>query len=230
MSRGNNWLDLTRRQRDVLQFIIDSLRESHFSPTVREIADHFHLSAVYSVQRHLLELEQKGYIRRHSRENPGKRAGARTLTLSPSVLQSLQGTQGVLPVDSVRPLKATLVPLLGKVAAGIPITAEQNIDEEIALPDAWTRGRNNVYLLRVQGNSMAPGIEDGDLVIVEERPNSENGSLVVACIDGEATVKRFFRERKHVILRPDNPTYPDIVLTQDFQLNGRVIGVVRLFR
>jgi repressor LexA len=84
-------------------------------------------------------------------------------------------------------------------------------------------------MLRVKGDSMAPGIEDRDLVIVREQPSAENGALVVACVDGEATVKRFFRERARIVLRADNPHYEDIVLTQDFRLNGKVTGLFRMF-
>jgi len=214
--------DLTERQQEVLSFIVESLRESGYPPTVREIADHFGMASVYGVQRHLEALQKKGFLRRE--------AGARAITLAPSVLQTLDNTQGALPISTEPPLEATLIPIVGRVAAGLPITAEQNIDDMLALPTSWVQGRGTVFMLRVQGDSMAPGIEDGDLVLIREQPSAENGAMVVANIDGEATVKRFFRERARIVLRADNPHYDDIILTQDFQLSGRVIGLTRFFR
>lgn len=213
--------ELTDRQREVLDYIVEVLRESGYPPTVREIATHFGMASAYGVQRHLEALQKKGFLRRE--------AGARAMTLSPSVLQALEHTSGALPMASEAPVNATLVPVLGRVAAGLPITAEQNIDEMLALPDAWVNGRGNVYMLRVKGDSMAPGIEDKDLVMVREQSTAENGALVVACVEGEATVKRFFREQGRIVLRADNPIYDDIVLTHDFRVNGRVVGVVRLY-
>lgn len=221
MSPTKSIRELTDRQREVLDFIVEVLRESGYPPTVREIASHFGMASAYGVQRHLEALQKKGFLRRE--------AGARAMTLAPSVLQALEHTSGALPMASEAPLSATLVPVLGRVAAGLPITAEQNIDEMLALPDAWINGRGNVYMLRVKGDSMAPGIEDKDLVMVREQATAENGALVVACVDGEATVKRFFREQSRIVLRADNPMYDDIVLTHDFRVNGRVIGVVRLY-
>lgn len=221
MSPRKSTRELTERQQEVLQFIVHELRESGYPPTVREIASHFGMASAYGVQRHLEALQKKGFLRRES--------GARAITLSPAVLQSLDHTAGALPVSGDPPVNATLVPIVGRVAAGIPITAEQNVEELLALPDAWVQGRGNVYLLHVKGDSMAPGIEDGDLVLVREQPTAENGALVVACVEGEATVKRFFRERSRIVLRADNPQYEDIILTQDFRLNGRVVGVIRLF-
>lgn len=221
MSPARSVRELTERQREVLDYIVEVLRESGYPPTVREIANHFGMASAFGVQRHLEALQKKGFLRRE--------AGARAITLAPSVLQSLEHTSGALPVSPEAPVNATLVPVLGRVAAGIPITAEQNVDDVLALPDAWVDGRGNVYLLRVKGDSMAPGIEDKDLVLVREQASAENGALVVACVDGEATVKRFFREQTRIVLRADNPSYDDIVLTHDFRLNGRVIGVIRLY-
>lgn len=212
--------ELTERQREVLHYIVEVLRCSGYPPTVREIANHFGLASGYGVQRHLAALQKKGFIRRDT--------GARTITLSPAVAQALDHTEGLLlPTQS--PPNATLVPLVGQVAAGLPITAEQNVEEFLAMPNEWVQNRGSVYMLRVKGDSMAPGIEDGDLVLVREQATAENGALVVACIDGEATVKRFFRERTHIVLRPDNPHYDDIVVKQEMQLNGKVIGLVRMF-
>lgn len=213
--------ELTERQQEVLGFIVETLRESGYPPTVREIADHFGMASAFGVQRHLEALQKKGYLRRE--------AGARALTLAPSVLQALENTQGALPVASEPPPNATLVPIVGQVAAGLPITADQNVEDTLALPTEWVQGRGNVYLLRVKGDSMAPGIEDGDLVLVREQANAENGALVVACIDGDATVKRFFRERTRIVLRADNPQYDDIIVSHDFNLNGRVIGLTRFY-
>ncbi|MBM3462568.1 MAG: transcriptional repressor LexA [Armatimonadetes bacterium] len=211
--------ELTGRQREVLDYIIEVLREQGYPPTVREIADYFGMASAFGVQRHLAALQKKGFLRRES--------GARAITLSPEVLQSLENIEGSYPRPIAPPIKARLVPIVGRVAAGIPITAEQNVEDMVPLPEDWLRGNPDLYMLRVKGDSMAPGIEDGDLVMVRPQASAENGAVVVALVEDEATVKRFFRERNCVVLRADNPAYDDIVVTSDFRLNGKVTGLIR---
>jgi repressor LexA len=221
MSPKKRSQELTDRQREVLDFIVETLTERGYPPTVREIAQHFNMASGFGVQRHLETLQKKGYLRRES--------GARQITLSPEVLRDFDHAAGVLPVSTEPPLNAIHVPLVGQVAAGIPITAEENVEELLALPQSWVDGRGEVFMLRVKGDSMAPGIEDRDLVLVRAQPSAENGGIVVANVDGEATVKRFFREVTRIVLRADNPVYDDIIVERDFRLEGRVIGLIRFY-
>jgi repressor LexA len=211
--------ELTDRQREVLDYIIEAMREQGYPPTVREIAEHFNMASGFGVQRHLEALQKKGFIRRES--------GARAMTLAPEVLATLDNLEGAFPKGTPAPINARLVPLIGQVAAGVPITAEENVEEMIPLPDDWVRGKGDIFLLRVKGDSMAPGIENRDLVIVRAQASAENGMVVVAVIDEEATVKRFFRDRGGVVLRADNPAYDDIHVHGSFRLSGRVVGLVR---
>lgn len=213
--------DLTDRQKEVLDHIVDVLRERGYPPTVREIADHFGMASAFGVQRHLAALQKKGFLRRDS--------GARAITLSSGVIQSLDNTDGSYPLPTSNPINARLIPVVGRVAAGLPITADQNVEEMIPLPEEWVRGNEGLYMLKVKGDSMAPGIEDRDYVMVRPQVTAENGALVVALVEGEATVKRFFRERARVVLRADNPAYNDIIVTSDFRINGKVVGLIRHF-
>ena len=213
--------ELTERQRDVLDFIVEFLRESGYPPTIREIADHFGMSSPFGIQRHLSELQRKGYLRRES-------GARRALTLSPGVLEDLSSQDGDAPRSLRPPLQARLAPVLGKVAAGLPISAQQAIDEMLPLPESWFQG-TDLFMLRVQGDSMAPGIESGDLVVVRPQSTAENGTVVVALLESEATVKRFFRERNGIVLRSDNPSYADIHAPHDCQVQGRVTGLLRKY-
>jgi repressor LexA len=213
--------ELTERQRQVLEFIAAHLHEVGYPPTIREIASHFNMSSAFGVQRHLTELQKKGYLRRET-------GARRALTLAPEVLEALEASDQHTPVQPRAPLQARLAPVLGKVAAGIPISAQQHIEDQLPLPEAWFQG-HDLFLLRVQGDSMAPGIESGDLVIVRPQATAENGTVVVALLEHEATVKRFFREPRCIILRSDNPSYADIRVPQNCQIQGRVTGLIRRY-
>ena len=215
----SNSRDLTARQRDVLDWIIESLREQGYPPTVREIAQHFGMASAYGVQRHIAALQKKGYLYRES--------GARAITLAPSLLQNIGNNEGACPLPPEPLVRTRMLPIVGRVAAGLPITAEENVEEHIPWPEHWLRGKEDVFILKVKGDSMAPGIEDGDLLLVQAQTAAENGALVVALVDGEATVKRFFRDRSRVVLRADNPAYSDIVLNSSFRVNGRVVSLIR---
>jgi len=213
--------ELTDRQRQVLDHIVQVLREQGFPPTVREIADHFGMKSAFGIQRHLAALQKKGFLHREP--------AARAITLSPTVLDTLAHTEGSYPMPLSAPVNAHLVPVVGRVAAGLPITAEQNLEDPIPLPDEWLQGREGAFLLKVKGDSMAPGIEDGDMLLIQPQTTAENGTIVVAIIDGEATVKRFFRHIQKVVLRADNPAYEDIVTNTDLRLCGKVVSLIRHF-
>lgn len=213
--------ELTERQRQVLEYVASHLQAFGYPPTVREIADHFRMSSAFGIQRHLTELQRKGYLHRE--------AGARrALTLAPEVLEAMEAAEPLSNVQPKPPLQARMAPVLGKVAAGIPISAQQNVEDHLPLPESWFQG-HDLFLLRVQGDSMAPGIESGDLVIVRPQVIAENGTVIVALIENDATVKRFFREPGCIVLRSDNPTYPDIRLPQSCQIQGRVVGLIRRY-
>ena len=198
---------LTKRQKEIFDFIEESIRARGYAPTLEEIGERFRLSSLATVHKHVSNLEAKGLIRRkwnHSR--------------------------AIEVVTRRRKARAVELPLLGLVAAGQPIEAVENNDT-IEVPESFVR-RRNTYALRVVGDSMIDeGILDGDHIVVEERPEPSNGEMVVASIDGEATVKRFYREsRTAVRLEPANPRYkPIVVRDRDLQIRGVVVAVLRKY-
>ena len=200
-------MTLTKRQKQILDFIEESIRSNGYAPTLEEIAEHFGLKSLATVHKHISNLEAKGCIRR-------KWNHSRAIEL----------------VDRHRRPRAVELPLLGRVAAGVPIEAVEG-DDRIEVPESFVR-RRNTYVLRVSGDSMVEeGILDGDLIVVEERPEPDNGEMVVASIDGEATVKRFFRQGDGSIrLQPANPRYePIIVRDRDLLIRGVVVAVLRKY-
>jgi repressor LexA len=194
---------LTHRQQQVLDFVRESTRENGYPPTVREICTQLSLSAPSTVHAHLANLERLGYLHR----DPSK---PRALELA----------------DQYRPPR--LLPLIGRVAAGMPILAEQNIEEYLDVPSVLRRGDDD-FVLRVSGDSMADaGILDGDFVVVHQQSSAENGEIVVALIEDEATTKRFFKEGDHIRLQPENELYEPIHVSADsVSVVGKVVGVLR---
>ncbi len=203
---------LTERQRQILDFLTSYLDGHGYPPTVREIGEAVALASPSTVHAHLANLERAGLIKR----DPTK---PRALELTNRVRSQ--------PADDVHRL-----PLLGEIAAGGPLLAEQNIQEHLAVPDTLARGDGKEFLLRVKGESMInAGILDGDIVVVNRQADARNGEIVVALAGqdegaDEATVKRFFREGGRVRLQPENdsldPIYADYV-----QILGIVTGVFR---
>ena len=202
-------MGLTRRQKEILEFIIEYVDSRGYAPTLDEIASRFGIASLNAVYKHLLALEEKGYISRSWNR-------ARSIEVIKGI-----GNRGVA---------GRTLPLLGYVAAGQPIEAIPNV-ESVAVPDFMsTRGRN--YVLRVRGESMIEEhIEDGDYVVVEEREAADNGEMVVALLDGEyVTLKRFFREGRHIRLQPANPAFHPIVVEEDsVKIQGVVIGIMRKY-
>lgn len=197
----------TDRQLQILRYIEDYLAERGYPPTVREIAAAVGLSSPASVHGYLAALEAKGCIRKGA-------AKRRALEL-------------VRPVDSGRRAGSSLraVPLVGRVAAGTPILAEENVEEYVDLP-AFLRG-GECFALRVSGDSMIKaGILDGDLVVVRRQETADDGDIVVALIDGEATLKRFFREQDRVRLQPENDDMEPLYVREPV-IAGKVTGVLR---
>jgi repressor LexA len=202
---------LTHRQQEVLEFI-QTFTEAHgVPPTVREIGGRFHVTPRAAFD-HLRALERKGYLRRRSTVGRTSRA----LTLA-------------VPSRAARE-----VPILGRIAAGAPLLAEENREGSVPLDPGWLGGRgDDVFGLRVRGESMINAhIVEGDVVLVRRQDHAQSGDIVVALVDGEATVKRFGRDGHAVLLRPEHPTMAPIVLREgekELRILGKVVGLVRGF-
>ena len=210
---------LTQRQRDVYEFVVQYADGHGYPPTVREIGEAVGLASPSTVHAHLANLERAGYLRR----DPTK---PRALELTRRE-RAAAGASVTLPdVGEVR-----VLPLVGEIAAGGPLLAEENIEDHLAVPDTVSRGGEE-FLLRVKGDSMIEaGILEGDYVVVQRQQTARNGDIVVALAGedeaaDEATVKRFFRQDGRVRLQPENaafePLFPDHVT-----ILGKVIGVFR---
>ncbi len=200
---------LTKRQKEILDFLGEFIEERGYAPSLEEIASHFHLSSPSTVHKHLLNLEEKGFISRQS-----SRSRAVLVSKSPGS-----------PVP-----EAAELPLLGKIAAGQPIEAVLD-NETITVPADMVRGKK-AFALQVKGASMIDeNISDGDYIIVEQTETANNGDVVVALVDGEnATLKRFYREREHIRLEPANPEAEVIVIrNRPFKIQGIVIGLLRRY-
>jgi repressor LexA len=193
----------TERQRRILEIIRVFITEHGYPPSVREIGERVGLSSSSTIHAHLKALERRGLISR----DPTK----------PRALRS-----GTFPSPD-----ALVVRVLGRVAAGVPITAQEDIEGEFVLPSSFVPRASDAFMLRVQGDSMVgAAILDGDLILVRPQPSAENGEIVVAMLDGEATVKRFYREAGRVRLQPENQTMAPIYAS-DVEIVGRVEAVVR---
>lgn len=200
---------LTERQSRILEYIRQVTKVRNYPPSVREIGEAVGLSSSSTVHNHLNQLERRGLIKR-----------------DPSKSRTVQLVQDA-DADQMR-RSAISVPVIGNVAAGAPILAEQNIEEHVLLSSDLAQ--EGFFLLRVRGDSMInAGILDEDLVLVRPQHEAPNGSIVVALVDGDATVKRFERGNGHVRLIAENPAYEPIV-TSNVSLVGVVRGVIRLFR
>lgn len=211
---------LNPRQREILDFLTDHARSHAYPPTVREIGQAVGLSSSSTVQNHLNALEQRGHIRR----DPTK---SRTVEVVGAERSGTGGGNGAA-------YRVVNVPVVGRVAAGAPILAEQNIEDTIALGPQIAG--DDSFALHVHGDSMVEcGINDGDIVVVRPQRDARNGDIVVARIEdpatgeSEATVKRFFREGERVRLQPENSSMAPIYV-RDVVLEGVVIAVVRVLR
>lgn len=200
---------LTETQQKVLQGITNFITERGFPPTIREIMDMFGYASVNNVQRILTVLEKKGNIRRNLR------GGARCIEIIKSNAETESGIKRL--------------PLLGNISAGAPIFAEQNIEGYISL-DLSLTGSSADFLLRVRGDSMRDAnIFDGDLVFVKKTNFPKNNDIIVALLDEETTVKRFYLEANHIRLQPENPEYQPIIISKNdlyFKVLGRVEAVI----
>ena len=203
MSQGK----ITDKQREILEYIKEMILKKGYPPAVREICEAVHLKSTSSVHSHLESLEKNGYIRR----DPTK----------PRTIEILDDDFALTRRELVN------VPVIGTVAAGVPILAEQNIEDYLPIP-AEILPNKEVFMLKVKGNSMIEaGIYNGDKVIVAKQPNAENGDKVVALVDDSATVKTFYKENGHFRLQPEKSSMDPIILDQ-VEILGKVIGLFRM--
>ncbi len=205
-------MDLTKRQQEIFDFIGKYSAKYGYPPTVRDIGKAVGLASSSTVHAHLANLEKIGLLRR----DPSK----------PRAIELLDRAVGNA-VDSVRSIvRAEGLPLVGSVAAGQPVLAEENIEEYISVPEV-AGGGDGEYLLRIRGDSMKnAGIIEGDIVVVRPQETAREGEIVVALLGEEATVKRFFREPDHIRLQPENETMEPI-RSKEVKVLGRVVGLLR---
>jgi repressor LexA len=198
-------LNLTKRQQEIFDYVKRYAREHGYPPTVRDIGKAIGLTSSSTVHAHLANLEKLGLLRR----DPTKPRAIEVLADKAKAAAAPPG-----------------LPLVGQVAAGQPVLAEENIEEYVAVPPI-AGGEEGHFVLRVKGDSMKDvGIYEGDHVVVRQQETARNGEIVVALVGDEATVKRFFRERDHVRLQPENDAV-EAIRSRDVQVLGRVVGVFR---
>jgi len=201
--------ELTQRQKEVLDFISEMMEKKGFPPTIREIGQKFKITSTNGVRAILSALSSKGYIRR-----------------KPLI------SRGIELLKAVRP-DLVYVPLVGRISAGLPVLAVENIESNIGIDKTLFPGEG-IFFLKVVGDSMRDaGILNGDYVLAQQQKTAEKGEIVVAMIGSEATVKRFFPEKNRVRLEPANPEYGPIIVekkTPDFFIAGKVIGLLRKYR
>ena len=202
--------DLSERQQSILQFIIDEIKSKGYPPSVREIGKAVGLKSPASVHSHLKTLEKLNYLRR----DPSK----------PRAIEVIYNND-----ENNKPDKEMInIPVVGKVTAGAPILAKENVEDYFPLPLSYLKvGNNDLFMLKVSGNSMIEaGIHDGDYVIAEKQSYAENNEIVIALLEEEATVKRFFKEEDHIRLQPENPAYEPII-SKNVKILGKVTGLFR---
>lgn len=196
---------LTENQEKVLNYIREEVFSKGYPPSVREICSALGFKSTSTVHAHIASLEKKGILRK----DPTK----------PRAIEIVEDTKTRQEIVNV--------PIVGKVSAGSPILAVENIVDTFPLPLDYVRSNSKLFMLKVNGDSMIEaGINTGDYLIVESTPTADNGDIVVALIDDSSTVKRFFKEKDHIILRPENSSMEDIILDTCVIL-GKVIGLFR---
>ena len=200
---------ISKKQQEILNYIKEEILSRGYPPSVREICEAVNLKSTSSVHAHLESLEKNGYIRK----DPTK----------PRAIEVMDDDLNLTRREVVN------VPLIGTVAAGQPVLAQQNIENYIPVPAEYMPNQQS-FMLRVKGESMInAGILNGDSVLVKEQPTAENGDIVVAMIDDGATVKRYFRESGHIRLQPENDTM-DPIIVENCTILGKVFGVFRIFK
>ena len=196
-------------QRKILAYIQSEIRERGYAPSVREIGEAVGLKSTSTVHGHLMRLEKKGLLHRDA--------------MKPRAM-GLAASAGPAEPDDAPDVRR--IPVVGRVAAGMPILAEENIEEELPLPSGFA-GEGEHFILRVRGDSMIEaGILDGDYIVVRKQPDASNGEIVVAMVEDGATVKRFYKENGHFRLQPENSTMEPIIVPEVVIL-GKVVSLLR---
>ena len=210
---GKNDNELSQNELNILNYIRKQVKEIGYPPSVRELCKAVGLKSTSSVHLYLSRLAEKGYI---------KKGNLKTRALK------ITG-ENVAEVQDPDMLE---IPLVGQVAAGLPILAEENIEEYVKLPTSMVKQNTKsegTYMLKVKGDSMInAGIFSGDYIIVSKCQTAENGQIIVALIDNEATVKTFYKEKDHIRLQPENDEMEPIIV-KDVQIIGKVVGLIRRF-
>lgn len=200
---------LSKKQKEVFEFLKKEIKAKGFPPSVREICAAVNLSSTSTVHAHLESLERKGYIRRNPTKNRSIEILEENFYNSMSEMVS--------------------VPLIGKVTAGEPILARENIEDTFPIPFAYLNKYDDYFMLRVKGDSMIEkGIQNGDMVIVRRQQSAGDGDMVVALIDDSATIKTFFKGKDNFRLEPANPAYEPIIV-DDLSILGKITGLIRFY-
>ena len=206
-------LVLTERQGEILKFIILNKEKFGYPPSIPEIQREFSFKSPNAVQDHLEALERKGYISRHAHKARGIEILVHTASNENNRNNALQ------------------IPIVGEISAGRPILAQENVEGTIVIDKSIIKNSNGNFALRVKGDSMInAGILDGDYVIVSQQPDAEQGDIIVALIEDEATIKRFYKEGNRIRLQPENDTMEPIIIKTDenqVRIIGKIKGVIR---
>lgn len=223
---------LTDRQRQILDYITASIAERGYPPTLREIGAHFGIRSTNGVNDHLKALEKKGYLRREDLKSRAMRPVHMPDDASNGNGRGNNGHGNVIPLAARLGENVVEVPILGRVAAGQPLLAVENVEDTVRVDKFFVGNHREVFGLRVVGESMVEdGIVDGDYVFVKKTPSADKGDIVVAMIEGEATVKRFFPEKDRIRFQPANSGMEPIFVNKgDFRsvdIIGIVVGVYR---
>ena len=201
--------EISKKQQQIYDYLKESIRQKGYPPSVREICKASGLSSTSSVHAHLRVLEERGYIRRENYKNRS--------------IEILESDFYGYSEDIIN------IPIVGKVAAGVPILAVENIEDTFPLPASYLYGEDTVFMLRVNCDSISQiGIVHRDLVLVRQQPDANNGDIVVAMLDDSITCKTFYREKEFIRLQPENPSYSPIY-ARDLRVLGKVIGLFRKY-
>jgi len=207
---------LTERQQQIFDFILSNINKYGYPPSIPEVQEKFSFKSPNAVQDHLEALERKGYIARRPHKSRG--------------LEILNGKIAKDNIDNIDD-NVTEVPIVGSVSAGVPILAQENIEGTIFVDKLISRNNKGMFALRIKGTSMInAGILDGDFVLVRQQPTAEQGEIVVVLIEDEATVKRFYKDKNKIKLKPENDTMDPIIIDpkeNSVTIIGKVQGVIR---
>jgi repressor LexA len=208
--------EISERQIEILQCIVNKVKESGYPPTVREIAATVKLHSAATIHAHLTKLEKLGYIKR----DPEKPRAI-------EIMRNIYSQDEDLPLPSEN--NVVLIPVLGAIAAGTPILAEENIEEYFPVSSDFVKGTSKVFMLKVKGDSMVnAGILDKDYIVIRKQETAMNGEIVAVLLEDEATVKRFFKKANSIKLMPEND-FMEPIEVKDAKILGKVIGVVRKY-